>query len=262
MTSAGGDDWLTTRLRAAGCVFAEEEAAILRRWADGEAELEQWARRRAAGEPLEHVVGHVEFAGLELAVGPGAFVPRQRSRLLARVAVDLLGARPAPVFVEAFCGVAPIASYVAARCRSAQVAATDADPVAVGFASRNLLSGAVYRGAGLSGLPAELRREIDVIAAVPPYVPAQALELLPHEATDHEPRSALIGGGDDGLGHASDLLREVTEWLAPGGAVAIEMNARQAPAADETARAVGLRPRVVSGEDGQTVVVVAAGPRR
>ena len=64
-------DELVTRLRAAGCVFAEEEAQILRRHAADDEELARWADRRVAGEPLEHVVGVVEFAGLELSVGPG-----------------------------------------------------------------------------------------------------------------------------------------------------------------------------------------------
>ncbi|EGD55996.1 N5-glutamine methyltransferase family protein [Gordonia neofelifaecis] len=254
--TAGEDERLIAQLRAAGCVFAEEEAAVLRRWAADPRQLAAWAVRRAAGEPLEHVVGRVEFAGLDLVVGPGAFVPRQRSALLAATAVDLLAARRSPVFVEAFCGVAPIAAYVADRCRGAYVVATDADPVALAFAAENLSADAVYRGAGLSGLPEPLRGRVDVIAAVPPYVPESAVELLPHEAVDHEPRAALVGGGDDGLLRAAELLQQARSWLLDGGAVVIEMNVAQTSAASEIARAGGLSPSVIEGGDGQTAVLI------
>ncbi|WP_353707674.1 methyltransferase [Cellulosimicrobium sp. ES-005] len=82
-------DDLTARLRAAGCVFAEEEAALLAARADDDAHLDALVARRVAGEPLEHVLGYVDFHGLRVAVDPGVFVPRQRTALLVDEAVAL-----------------------------------------------------------------------------------------------------------------------------------------------------------------------------
>ena len=101
-------DVLVARLRAAGCVYAEDEAALLRAEAAGE-HLEALVARRAAGEPLETVLGWVELDGLRLRVAPGCFVPRQRTVLLARLAVE---ASPS-TFVELCCGVAPVTALVA-----------------------------------------------------------------------------------------------------------------------------------------------------
>lgn len=256
MTGREDDDRLVARLRAAGCVFAEEEAAALRRWAADVRQLEVWVARREAGEPLEHIVGHVEFAGLDLAVGRGVFVPRQRSLLLAETAVDLLAGRRTPRFVEGFCGVAPIATVVARRRPDARVLAIDADPAAVALAEINLHPHPVYCGTGLAGLPPALRGRVDVVAAVPPYVPESEVLTMPHEARDHEPREALIGGGRDGLNQVMSQLREAADWLTVGGAVAVEMNVRQVSAAADAARSAALAPRVVTGADGQTAVLV------
>ena len=78
---------LTERLRAAGCVFAEDEAAVLTAEARDASHLEQMVRRRVDGEPLEQIVGWAEFAGLRLVVTPGVFVPRRRTEVLAREAI-------------------------------------------------------------------------------------------------------------------------------------------------------------------------------
>src|SRR5512139_580187 len=81
------------RLRAAGCVFAEDEAALLLAEAASPAELQRMVERRAAGEPLEQVLGWAEFCGLRFVVEPGVFVPRRRTELLARQAA-LIAAPP------------------------------------------------------------------------------------------------------------------------------------------------------------------------
>ena len=82
MRSVSASPELVSRLRAAGCVFAEEEAALLAEAAGGAAELEALVVRREAGEPVEQLAGWVEFCGLRLVVAPGVFVPRQRTALL------------------------------------------------------------------------------------------------------------------------------------------------------------------------------------
>lgn len=106
---------LAGRLRAAGCVFAEDEARALVRDVPDADRRDGLVRRRERGEPLEQLLGVVEFGALRLAVGPGVFVPRQRSLLLARLALRHTRAHPAPVLLEACAGVAPIASTVARR---------------------------------------------------------------------------------------------------------------------------------------------------
>ncbi|MEO6713355.1 MAG: SAM-dependent methyltransferase, partial [Mycobacteriales bacterium] len=122
------------RLRAAGCVFAEDEASELLRATRDPSRLDLLTRRREEGEPLEHVLGSMRFGRLRLAVGPGVFVPRQRSLLLARLAARLARARRASVLLEAFAGAAPIASSVARAVPSVSAHASDVDAAALRFA--------------------------------------------------------------------------------------------------------------------------------
>ena len=157
--SADDLDRLVRRLRAAGCVFAEEEAALLAEAATSADELEALAARRAAGEPLEQLLGWVEFCGLRLAVAPGVFVPRQRTALLVDEVVALV--RPGSVVVDLGCGVGAIAAAVLARVPGVEVYAVDVDPAAVACARRNLPAGAGLRGRPLrrtAGRPARRGR--------------------------------------------------------------------------------------------------------
>ena len=181
----------TARLRAAGCVFAEDEAALLVGEFAGDA-LENAVTRRIAGEPFELVLGFVEFAGLRLAVAPGVFVPRRRTELVARLAIEALPA--GRQLADLCCGVGAIAALVATRRPDAVVVAADISPRAVDVATRNLApSGATAlvadMGAGLHGL-------FDVITACPPYVPSDEIAFMPREAREYEPRVALDGGPD------------------------------------------------------------------
>src|ERR1700728_5516442 len=110
---------VVARLRAAGCVFAEEEAAIPPSPAPPPAELDVLVARRAAGEPLEQVVGWAEFAGLRILVDPGVFVPRRRSEFLVSIAVGLGrsrmgGSSAIPVIVDLCCGTGALGLAAAA----------------------------------------------------------------------------------------------------------------------------------------------------
>jgi release factor glutamine methyltransferase len=246
---------LVARLRAAGCVFAEEEAAALVRSAPDPEHLEAMARRREAGEPLEHVVGWVDLGGLRLAVGPGVFVPRQRSLLLARAAAAVARTQEVAVVVEAYAGVAPIAAWVARAVLGAEVHATDADPRALRFARRNLPPGSgVHPGQVLEALPAALLGRVTLLVAVPPYVPAGAAGQLPREAVEHEPAAALFGG-HDGLGPVRELVGSARPWLAPAGVVLVELHAAQHPAAAAHARRAGFVAGRRVGDDGQTTLL-------
>lgn len=254
-TAPADPDPLVRRLRAAGCVFAEDEAVILRGSANDAAQLEESCARRIAGEPLEHVVGWVSFGGLRLAVGPGVFVPRQRSLLLARATVAAAKPRRAPVVLEAFAGVAPIAASVRRVLPRARVHATEIDAVAVGYARRNLGSDAgVHRGAGFAALNDSLRGRIDVIAAVPPYVPTTAAHLMPREALEHEPSNALFAGVD-GLDYIRQLIDQAPEWLADGGHVLVEMSKHQCADAAEHADSAGYVVSRQRSSDGHTAVL-------
>lgn len=241
--------------RAAGCVFAEEEAAALLQTTRDPLRLERLARRREAGEPLEHVVGWVDFAGLRLAVGPGVFVPRQRSLLLTRVAGSLARAQQAPVLLEACAGAAQIASVVAAAVSRLQTHASDVDPHALRYAARNLPPDArTHLGHLLDAMDPSLRRRVTLLVAVPPYVPDTAAGLLPREAREHEPARALFGGCD-GLDQVRELVEGAGPWLTPHAHVLIEMHCAQYDAAAAHAQRAGFSARRRDADDGQTTVM-------
>jgi release factor glutamine methyltransferase len=245
---------VVTRLRAAGCVFAEDEARLLVAAARTPAELAAMVDRRVAGLPLEQVVGWAEFCGLRIAVAPGVFVPRRRTEFLVRQAVAL--APPASVVVDLCCGSGAVGAALAAALDPAGLYAVDIDPVAVACARRNLAArGQVYQGDLYEPLPAALRGRVGILAANVPYIPTEQIGLLPAEARVYEPRAAL-DGGRDGL----DVLRRVAagapRWLAPGGHLLSETSEHQAPRAVEAFTGAGLIPQVArSGELNATVVI-------
>ncbi len=248
---------LVARLRRSGCVFAEDEARILQESAGDEADLERLCARREAGEFLEHLVGAVEIGGEILSVEPGTFVPRQRTVLLIEEAIAQCRVRQRPVVLEAYCGVAPVAALIGREGLGARLHATDRDERALVHARRNLPGdAATHRGAGLSALPPDLTGQVDVLAAVPPYVPAGEMRLMPREAREHEPEGALVGGLD-GLDDVRVLLQEAPRWLAPGGVMLIEMHHDQAEAALAAAGDGGALGAgdILEGEDGGTVIV-------
>jgi release factor glutamine methyltransferase len=242
-------------LRAAGCVFAEEEADLLLAAAAGPAELATMVDRRAAGEPLEQVVGWAEFAGLRIGVAPGVFVPRRRTEFL--VAEAVARARPGAVVLDLCCGSGALAAAVAAAVPDVELHAADVEPAAVRCARGNLAAhhARVYEGDLYAPLPAELRGRVDLLLANTPYVPTDEIALLPTEARDHEPRVAL-DGGSDGLDVQRRVAAGAVEWLAPGGSVFVEATERQLPRAVENFTAVGLRVEVVGSEELDATVVV------
>ncbi len=245
-------------LRAAGCVFAEDEARLL---IEAGGNLDALLARRVAGEPLEHIVGWVDFDGLRVRVGAGVFVPRQRTRLLARQAISLL--RPGMTLVEMCCGAAAVASLAAARTPGIGVHACDIDPVAVEYARANLgQAGVVHRGDLFAALPGDLAGRIDVLAANAPYVPTDEIATMPPEARDHEPATAL-DGGPDGVDVHRRIAAEVSDWLAPAGSVLAERAQAQAALTAGALAGAGLRTTVRHDDDlAATVVIGTADERR
>src|SRR6478672_2736418 len=210
---------LVERLRTAGCVYAEEEAALLRNAATTPADLELLVAQRVGGLPLEQVLGWAEFAGLRVHVEPGVFVPRRRTELLVRTAAELLG--PGDVVVDVCCGSAAVAAAIYAIDPGTIVHACDIDPVAVHCARRNLPAGSVHQGDLLDARPQQLAGRVAMIVANAPYVPTEQIANMPPEARDHEPRIAL-DGGVDGLDVHRRLAAAAPEWLTPDGRLIIE----------------------------------------
>jgi release factor glutamine methyltransferase len=245
---------LVGRLRAAGCVFAEEEAGLLLGEGADPGALEAMTARRVAGEPLEHLLGWAEFRGRRVAVGPGVFVPRQRSGLLVDRAVA--AARPGAVVVDLCCGAGALGAAVAAEVGDVELHATDVDAAAVACARRTVPSGAhVYRGDLVAALPVDLRGRVDVLLASPPYVPSAGLATMPPEAREHEPRVAL-DGGDDGLAVLRRIAALAPGWLAPGGSLLLECAAHQGDPARDVVAAAGLAAVVEHDDEADATVVV------
>ena len=247
------DSLIVTRLRAAGCVFAEDEARLLMSAARTPAELDAMVGQRAAGRPLEQVVGWAEFCGLRITVAPGVFVPRRRTEFLVRQAVAVAG--PGAVIVDLCCGAGAIGAALAAAVDRAEVHAADIDPAAIRCARRNLPGGHVYQGDLYAPLPARLRGRVAVLTANVPYVPSEEIGFLPPEARAHEPRAALDGGAD-GLDVLRRVAAEAGGWLSPGGHLLSEISERQAPLAEAALAAGRLAARVVSSADLDATVVI------
>lgn len=255
---AGGaapDPALVARLRAAGCVYAEDEAALLASVAHG-ADLDALVARRCAGEPLEHLLGFVDFCGRRYRVSPGVFVPRQRSALLVETAADLGGR----VVLDLCCGCGALGLAVRDRIDpGVEVVATDLSPAAVEDARANGVTEA-FVGDLFDALPAGLRGRVDLLVANTPYVPSAAVRDLPPEARDHEPLLAL-DGGPDGTAVQRRVLAEAAAWLAPGAALLTETSSVQAEALAALAGGLGWEADVVRDpERGATVLVARPRP--
>ncbi|MGA8017045.1 MAG: putative protein N(5)-glutamine methyltransferase [Candidatus Dormiibacterota bacterium] len=250
---------IATRLRAAGCVFAEEEARLLIAAARDPSELDAMVERRAAGLPLEQVIGWAEFCGLRILVEPGVFVPRSRTEFLMEQAAAL--ASPGAVVVDMCCGSGAVGAALAAAVPGVELHAADIDPVAVRCARRNLaaLGGHVHQGDLYAALPAGLRGGVDVLVVNGPYVPTQEIELLPREAREHEPRLSLDGGGD-GLDVYRRVVATAALWLRPGGHLLLEVSAGQAEGAVEIVEGGGLVARAASCEELEATVVIGTRP--
>lgn len=236
---------LAARLRAAGCVFAEDEAALLLAEQPDADAREPLVVRRVAGEPLETVLGWAAFEGLRVVCAPGVFVPRRRSGLLVRLAVQALRA-PGAAVLDLGCGTGALGAAVAARVPDAEVWAVDVDPAAVACARRNLAPDRVLLGDLFGPLPAGLR--FDVVIANAPYVPTDAIALMPPEARDHEHRVALDGGAD-GLDVQRRAIAAAPKRLTPTGVLLVETSREQAPTTAALMEDAGLTAEVVVDDE-------------
>jgi len=205
----------TTRL----ALYTEGRAAVP---AAASRAFEALVTRRVGHEPLQYLLGEVEFCGLALTVGPGVFIPRPETEELVDRAA-LRGPAGVATVVELCTGSGAIACALAARRAAWAVWAVDAATPALACARANVerlgLAGRVRVLAGdlfaplAPHLPA---RGADLVVANPPYIETAALPSLPVEVREWEPRAALDGGAD-GLAVVRRVLQEAPAWLGPGG---------------------------------------------
>jgi len=218
---------------------------------DSEFDARFWVdvSRRANREPLQHITGRAFFRYLELDVGPGVFVPRPETEVMTGWAIDRLRAMDVaePVAVDLGTGSGAIALSIAQEVPRARVHAVEADPLARGWAERNItryvdsytagrvllhtgdfVSGALAgeSPAGLDEL-APLAGRVDLVVSNPPYIPLGSV--VPPEVGEYDPPAALWSGSDGLV--AIRAVERIARWLLrPGGLVAVEHGAQQGAA--------------------------------
>ncbi|HEX7738526.1 MAG TPA: peptide chain release factor N(5)-glutamine methyltransferase [Marmoricola sp.] len=231
------------RLNAAGVEAAEFDAAELLAHVLGttrpqlgfvsevsdedRAAFDALVARRAAREPLQHLIGTAWFRYITVEVGPGVFVPRPETELLAGWAVaEAKGWREMtgewPVVVDLCTGSGAIAKSIVHEVPMATVYAVEVDPGAHEWATRNLVdTGVDLRLGDMATAFPDLDGAVDVVVCNPPYIPLEAWESVAVEARDHDPATALWSG-EDGLDAMRVLERVATRLLRPGGVVGAE----------------------------------------
>lgn len=224
--------------------------------------FERLVSRRMTGEPLEFITGRVVFAGRELKIGAGMFIPRITSEFLASQAARRLRGRSCPLCVDVATGIGPVALATALAVPKAGVCGVDISQKAVNQAranARRLGAGNVsfHRGDLFAGLPAKLRGRIDVVTIHPPYVPSAMVAGLPAEIKKFEPRHTLTDGSADGFGLVRRVIDEGRDWIRPRGWLLIEIMPSESRRVSSLLRAGGYTGvRSTCGEYRETRVVV------
>ncbi|WP_251555118.1 putative protein N(5)-glutamine methyltransferase [Neobacillus muris] len=246
---------IINKLRDAGCVFAEEETQLLASETGSIEELMNRVEKRVSGLPLEYVLGFTKFCGLRIEVEQGVFIPRRRTEFLVQQAKALT--RPNDVVLDLCCGSGAVGAALAAGLTKIFLHASDIDPAAVRCASRNLtkLGGHVYQGDLYEALPDSLRGRVNIIVANAPYVPTDAVQLLPREARLYEPKAAL-DGGKDGLDLHRSAAKAGLDWLVPGGHLLIETSEMQGAKTLEIFVKAGWITKIVRDEEWDATVVI------
>lgn len=258
------------RLRGAGVASPEHDAAELLAHVHGlerkdlfridtvsgdlAERFEALIGRRASREPLQHLIGAAYFRHVELAVGPGVFVPRPETELLAGWAIEhalaagVSAGRP-PVVVDLCTGSGAIAKAVADEVPDVDLHAVELDEDAHRWAERNLAgTGVDLRQGDMRTAFDDLLGAVDVVVCNPPYIPLEAWESVAVEARDHDPHLALFSG-DDGLDAIRVLAARAALLLRPGGGIGTEHADAQGESAPAVFAATGRWVEIVDHRD-------------
>ncbi|WP_440899389.1 peptide chain release factor N(5)-glutamine methyltransferase [Actinosynnema sp.] len=191
-------------------------------------ELGALVAKRATRVPLQHLTGEAHLWGVDLAVGPGVFIPRPETELLVEWALNALRGAERPVVVDLCTGSGALALSIAHHRPDAVVHAVEKDPTALSWARRNADARSAagdtpirlhHGDVTAPGVLSDLDGAVDLVVCNPPYVP-DATEVQP-EVADHDPRAAVFGGAD-GLDVIRPVVALAARLLKPGGHVAIE----------------------------------------
>ena len=216
-----------------------------------------YIRRRGTGEPLQTLIGTVEFYSRPFKVQAGVFIPRPETERLVAATVELLTPPDrryvAPLAVEIGCGSGVVAVSLAAEVPQLEIYATDTNPQAVALSEHNArLRGVAGRTHFLTGsrfdpLPDKLRGQVDLLVSNPPYIRRGEIASLAVEVAHHDPHEAL-DGGEDGLDVYRALASAMDRWLRPGAWVALEIGHHQADAVASILAASGAE-RITTHQD-------------
>jgi release factor glutamine methyltransferase len=259
--------WRAVWVRSAEAVGADDARRIVQRvsglegtaWALGLDErandrlvrrVDDLVQRRSSGEPLQYVLGAWGFRHLDLMVDPRVLIPRPETEVVVDVALDAarqrLGSGRVLTLVDLGTGSGAIALSLAAElpAECAEIWATDASPAALDVARANLAGlgraarfVSIASGEWFAALPSTLAGAIDLVVSNPPYIGAS--EPLPDEVRLWEPTDALVAG-PTGVEAIEHIVNESASWLAPGGALVLEIGATQGRACIDAAERAGL----------------------
>jgi len=210
------------------------------------AKIRRFVRRRAKGEPVQYIVGLIEFLGLKIYVGKGVLIPRPETELLAEEAIKTVsrgGVAPPLQILDLCTGSGCIALSLAKGSPEATVFGTDVSKTALRYAKKNALENGVKNVTFLEGsLFSPLKRGLffDLIVSNPPYVKRSDIGGLHREIKEWEPLEALDGGGE-GLDFYRRIFSEAGEHLEKGGKIMVEIGFSQAAAVSEIARGAGFK---------------------
>jgi len=210
------------RVQAIALTGGPVDPAVLARFA-------RLVERRADREPLQHLTGSAGFRTIELAVGPGVFVPRPETETVAQLAIDAASGMDSPLVVDLATGSGAIALAVAAEVPAATVVGVERNPAALVWAERNAVALAlpnarIVEGDLADALP-DLDGRVDVVVSNPPYIPDGMIPRDP-EVRLHDPADALFGG-PDGLDPMRAVVATAARLLHPGGLVVVEHGEHQ-----------------------------------
>jgi release factor glutamine methyltransferase len=229
-------------LSQAGIASADHDARVLTRYAaDHSVALDRLVAARASRVPLQHLTGTAGFRYLDIAVGPGVFVPRPETELLVDAVLAAIEDVPWPVVVDLCAGSGAIGLSVAQEHPRAVVHLVERSELAFGWLSRNAAGRdrVKLHHADLAAAPIGLDGAVDVVVANPPYVPLDERELVDPEVRDHDPGEALWAG-EDGLEVIRRIVGRAATLLRPGGTLVVEHSDRHGASAPALLTAAGF----------------------